>query len=32
MPDRYSLFKNGGRDVDHAMPWDKIDANLYSLG
>jgi hypothetical protein len=23
MPDRY-LFKNGKRDVDHAMPWDKM--------
>jgi carboxyl-terminal processing protease len=26
MPDRYSYIKIGERDVENAMPWDKIDA------
>jgi carboxyl-terminal processing protease len=30
MPDRYAYLKMGERDVDHAMPWDKIDAT-YTL-
>lgn len=25
IPDRYSYIKIGERDVEHAMPWDKID-------
>ncbi len=25
MPDRYSYVKMGERDIDNAMPWDKID-------
>jgi carboxyl-terminal processing protease len=31
MPDRYAYLKMGERDVDHAMPWDKIDAATYSV-
>jgi carboxyl-terminal processing protease len=31
MPDRYAYLKMGERDVDHAMPWDKIDAASYSV-
>lgn len=31
MPDRYSYAKMGERDVDNAMPWDKIDAADYSV-
>jgi carboxyl-terminal processing protease len=30
MPDRYAYLKME-RDVDHAMPWDKIDAATYTL-
>jgi carboxyl-terminal processing protease len=30
MPDRYAYLKMGERDVDHAMPWDKIDAATYT--
>lgn len=29
MPDRYSYIDMGERDVDNAMPWDKIDAANY---
>ena len=31
MPDAYAYLKMGERDVDNAMPWDKIDAADYSL-
>ena len=31
MPDKYSYIKMGERDVDNAMPWDKIDAADYSV-
>jgi carboxyl-terminal processing protease len=31
MPDRYMYLKMGERDVDNAMPWDKIDAATYSV-
>ncbi len=31
MPDRYSYVKMGERDVDNAMPWDKIDAAEYKV-
>lgn len=31
MPDRYAYLKMGERDVENAMPWDKIDAAPYSL-
>jgi carboxyl-terminal processing protease len=31
MPDRYSYVKIGERDVDNAMPWDKIDAAEYTV-
>ena len=31
MPDRYSYVKMGERDIDNAMPWDKIDAADYSI-
>jgi carboxyl-terminal processing protease len=31
MPDRYAYIKAGERDVDNAMPWDKIDAADYQL-
>ncbi|MBF6607818.1 MAG: carboxy terminal-processing peptidase [Flavobacterium sp.] len=29
MPDRYSYVKMGERDIENAMPWDKIDAADY---
>lgn len=29
MPDRYSYVKMGERDIENAMPWDKIDAASY---
>jgi carboxyl-terminal processing protease len=33
MPDRYTYLKNGERDIDNAMPWDKIDpTDLKWLG
>jgi carboxyl-terminal processing protease len=31
MPDRYAYLKMGERDVDNAMPWDKIDAAQYNV-
>ncbi len=31
MPDKYSYLKMGERDVDNAMPWDKIDPADYSV-
>ena len=31
MPDRYAYLKMGERDVDNAMPWDKIDAADYTV-
>lgn len=31
MPDRYAYLKMGERDVDNAMPWDKIDPANYSV-
>ena len=31
MPDRYAYLKMGERDVDNAMPWDKIDPAPYSV-
>jgi len=31
MPDKYSYIKMGERDIDNAMPWDKIDAADYSV-
>ena len=31
MPDRYAYLKMGERDVDNAMPWDKIDPAAYSV-
>ncbi len=31
MPDRYAYLKMGERDVDNAMPWDRIDAADYSV-
>lgn len=31
MADKYSYVKMGERDVDNAMPWDKIDAAEYTL-
>ena len=30
MPDRYAYLKMGERDVENAMPWDKIDAADYT--
>jgi carboxyl-terminal processing protease len=30
MPDRYAYLKMGERDIDNAMPWDKIDPADYS--
>ena len=30
MPDRYAYLKMGERDVDNAMPWDKIDAAPFT--
>jgi carboxyl-terminal processing protease len=29
MPDKYSYIDIGERDIDNAMPWDKIDAANY---
>lgn len=29
MPDRYSYVKMGERDIDNAMPWDKIEPANY---
>jgi carboxyl-terminal processing protease len=31
MADKYSYVKMGERDVDNAMPWDKIDAAEYTF-
>lgn len=31
MPDRYSYLKMGERDIDNAMPWDKIDQAQYNV-
>ena len=31
MPDRYSYLKMGERDIDNAMPWDKIDQAQYKV-
>jgi carboxyl-terminal processing protease len=31
MPDRYAYLKMGERDVENAMPWDKIDAADYAI-
>ena len=31
MPDRYAYLKMGERDLENAMPWDKIDAADYTL-
>jgi carboxyl-terminal processing protease len=31
MPDRYAYVKAGERDLDNAMPWDKIDAADYAI-
>ena len=31
MPDRYSYLKMGERDIDNAMPWDKIDPALFNF-
>ena len=31
MPDRYAYLKMGERDIDNAMPWDKIDQADYSV-
>lgn len=31
MPDRYAYLKMGERDVDNAMPWDKIDPAEYGI-
>lgn len=31
MPDRYSYLKMGERDIDNAMPWDKIDQAQYNM-
>jgi carboxyl-terminal processing protease len=31
MPDAYAYLKMGERDIDNAMPWDRIDAADYSL-
>lgn len=31
MPDRYSYVKMGERDIENAMPWDKIDPAPYKL-
>ena len=31
MPDKYAYLKMGERDVDNAMPWDKIDPATYSV-
>ena len=31
MPDRYAYLKMGERDVDNAMPWDKIDPAPFNV-
>jgi carboxyl-terminal processing protease len=31
MPDRYAYLKMGERDMDNAMPWDKIDPANYNI-
>ncbi|MGO4817839.1 carboxy terminal-processing peptidase [Flavobacterium sp. W22_SRS_FP1] len=31
MPDRYAYLKMGERDIDNAMPWDKIESAEYSV-
>ncbi|WNM19985.1 carboxy terminal-processing peptidase [Flavobacterium capsici] len=31
MPDKYEFLKMGEKDVDNAMPWDKIDAADYKV-
>ena len=31
MPDRYAYLKMGERDIDNAMPWDKIDPAQYNI-
>ncbi len=31
IPDRYSYLKMGERDIENAMPWDKIDAADYKI-
>jgi carboxyl-terminal processing protease len=31
MPDRYSYLKMGERDMENAMPWDKIDPAEYNF-
>ena len=31
MPDRYSYIEMGERDVENAMPWDKIDQASYKV-
>jgi carboxyl-terminal processing protease len=31
MPDKYAYLKMGEKDVENAMPWDKIDAADYKI-
>lgn len=31
IPDRYAYLKMGEKDIDNAMPWDKIDAADYNI-
>jgi len=31
MPDRYAYLKMGERDIENAMPWDKIDPAEYTF-
>ncbi|MEW5676907.1 carboxy terminal-processing peptidase [Flavobacterium enshiense] len=31
MPDRYSYIDMGERDIENAMPWDKIDEAAYTV-
>jgi carboxyl-terminal processing protease len=31
IPDKYSYLKMGERDIDNAMPWDKIDPADYTV-
>ncbi|ESU29627.1 peptidase [Flavobacterium limnosediminis JC2902] len=31
MPDRYSYIEMGERDIENAMPWDKIDEASYKV-
>lgn len=31
IPDRYSYLKMGERDIDNAMPWDKIDPSEFKF-